>query len=157
MSTCEAFQDTPCSDFTNKTNNCPLLDKIGYLVTGDFHKCQRDLMLKNSTWDHIWWQKEGVSGIKHFYWVPLCLTIMFLYIKFSRPPQKLVIIKFWSVTWPRIWLQLRNFTWPRCETSHRFQCVSKLCPIYRYRSGTVNSNTVNSKFHSIQSFFEIFA
>ena len=29
--------------------------------------------------------------------------------------------------------------------------------ISRYRSGTVNSNTVNSKFHLIQSFFEIFA
>ena len=27
----------------------------------------------------------------------------------------------------------------------------------RYRSGTVNSNTVNSKFHLIRSFFEIFA
>ena len=26
-----------------------------------------------------------------------------------------------------------------------------------YRSGTVNSNTVNSKFHLIRSFFEIFA
>ena len=26
-----------------------------------------------------------------------------------------------------------------------------------YRSGTVNSNTVNSKFHFIRSFFEIFA
>ena len=26
-----------------------------------------------------------------------------------------------------------------------------------YRSGTVNLNTVNSKFHLIQSFFEIFA
>ena len=26
-----------------------------------------------------------------------------------------------------------------------------------YRLGTVNSNTVNSKFHLIQSFFEIFA
>ena len=26
-----------------------------------------------------------------------------------------------------------------------------------YRSGTVNSNTVNSKFHVIRSFFEIFA
>ena len=28
---------------------------------------------------------------------------------------------------------------------------------YNYRSGTVNSNTVNSKFHLIGSFFEIFA
>ena len=28
---------------------------------------------------------------------------------------------------------------------------------YQYRSGTVNSNTVNSKFHLIRSFFEIFA
>ena len=27
----------------------------------------------------------------------------------------------------------------------------------RYRSGTLNSNTVNSKFHLIRSFFEIFA
>ena len=28
---------------------------------------------------------------------------------------------------------------------------------FKYRSGTVNSNTVNSKFHLIRSFFEIFA
>ena len=28
---------------------------------------------------------------------------------------------------------------------------------YSYRSGTVNSNTVNSKFHLIRSFCEIFA
>ena len=27
----------------------------------------------------------------------------------------------------------------------------------KYRSGTLNSNTVNSKFHLIRSFFEIFA
>ena len=27
----------------------------------------------------------------------------------------------------------------------------------KYRSGMLNSNTVNSKFHLIQSFFEIFA
>ena len=27
----------------------------------------------------------------------------------------------------------------------------------KYRSGTLNSNMVNSKFHLIQSFFEIFA
>ena len=29
--------------------------------------------------------------------------------------------------------------------------------VAQYRSGTVNSNTVNSKFHLIRSFFEIFA
>ena len=29
--------------------------------------------------------------------------------------------------------------------------------VLRYRSGTVNSNTVNAKFHLIRSFFEIFA
>ena len=29
--------------------------------------------------------------------------------------------------------------------------------ILEYRSGTLNSNTVNSKFHLIRSFFEIFA
>ena len=29
--------------------------------------------------------------------------------------------------------------------------------LYLYRSDTVNSNTVNSKFHLIRSFFEIFA
>ena len=30
-------------------------------------------------------------------------------------------------------------------------------PIIQYRSGTVNSNTVNLKFHLIRSFFEILA
>ena len=35
--------------------------------------------------------------------------------------------------------------------------VKALCYCYKYRSGTVNSNTVNSKFHLIRSFFEIFA
>ena len=29
--------------------------------------------------------------------------------------------------------------------------------VLSYRSGTVNSNTVNLKFHLIRSFFEIFA
>ena len=37
----------------------------------------------------------------------------------------------------------------------------ELCPclivVSYYRSGTINSNTVNSKFHLIRSFFEIFA
>ena len=28
----------------------------------------------------MWSQKEGMSGIKHFYWVPLYGTIMFQYI-----------------------------------------------------------------------------
>ena len=31
------------------------------------------------------------------------------------------------------------------------------CLHVEYRSGMFNSNTVNSKFHFIQSFFEIFA
>ena len=37
--------------------------------------------------------------------------------------------------------------------------TSKSWPVctMNYRSGTVNSNTVNSKFHLIRSFFEIFA
>ena len=30
------------------------------------------IALKSSTQDHIWSQKEGVSGTKHFYWVILC-------------------------------------------------------------------------------------
>ena len=34
-------------------------------------------------------------------------------------------------------------------------CKEYTC--FCYRSGTVNSNTVNSKFHLIRSFFEIFA
>ena len=29
--------------------------------------------------------------------------------------------------------------------------------VHQYRSGTLNSNTVNSKFHLIRSFFQIFA
>ena len=35
-------------------------------------------------------------------------------------------IEFSSATWPRIWLQLTSFTWLRCETPHRLQCISKL-------------------------------
>ena len=42
-----------------------------------------------------------------------------------------------------------NEFWASYET---FECVT-----YKYRSGTVNSNTVNSKFHLIRSFCEIFA
>ena len=35
--------------------------------------------------------------------------------------------------------------------------ISKVFVPILYRSGTVNSNTVNSKFHLMRSFFEIFA
>ena len=34
-------------------------------------------------------------------------------------------------------------------------CQRKYANPYKYRSGTVNSNTVNSKFHLIQIFGEI--
>ena len=40
------------------------------------------------------------------------------------------------------------------DRSVRRQTVRQLC---EYRSGTFNSNTVNSKFHLIRSFFEILA
>ena len=50
--------------------NDPLLDKVGCVVIGDFQMDQRHLMskvsLKSSAQDHIWSQKEGVSGTKHF-------------------------------------------------------------------------------------------
>ena len=36
-----------------------------------------------------------------------------------------------------------------------FSHIVKLT-VYEYRSGTVNSNTVNSKFHLIQSYCKIF-
>ena len=45
------------------------------------------------------------------------------------------------------------------RTSHTVNTYSSFLQTIRnwqYRSGTVNSNTVNSKFHLIQSFFEIF-
>ena len=42
------------------------------------------------------------------------------------------------------------------ENSYAFQYV-RLCKIAEYRSGTVNSYTVNSKFHLIRSFCEIYA
>ena len=40
-----------------------------------------------------------------------------------------------------------------------FKDVKEILDLYKciYRSGTVNSNTVNSKFHLIRSFCEIFA
>ena len=34
--------------------------------------------------------------------------------------------QFSSATWLRIWLQLASFTWPRWETTHWLQCISKL-------------------------------
>ena len=52
-----------------------LLDKVGCTVIVDFqldqHYLKLKLTLKNSTGGHIWSQKECVSGIKDFYWVPL--------------------------------------------------------------------------------------
>ena len=42
------------------------------------------------------------------------------------------------------------------ETEYEFLNNSS-CVFAGYRSGTVNSNTVNSKFHLIRSFFKIFA
>ena len=52
-----------------------LLNKVGCVVIGDFQMDQYQLMLKvslkSSSRDHIWSQKEGVSGTKYFYWVPL--------------------------------------------------------------------------------------
>ena len=39
---------------------------------------------------------------------------------------------------------------------NNIKCIAST-KIFIYRSGTVNSNTVNSKFHLIRSFFEIFA
>ena len=54
----------------------------------------------------------------------------------------------------------RMYTIPKIMLSHHtFLNWNKIIPIIfsHYRSGTLNSNTVNSKFHLIQSFFEIFA
>ena len=42
-------------------------------------------------------------------------------------------------------------------TSVELSLAEPLKSGFKYRSGTVNSNTVNSKFHLIRSFFEIFA
>ena len=41
--------------------------------------------------------------------------------------------------------------------SAKSYCKHELDLLMEYRSGTVNSKTVNSKFHLIRSFFEIFA
>ena len=43
-----------------------------------------------------------------------------------------IAISFWFATWPRIWLHLTSFTWLRCETAHRLQCISKLYTNYCY-------------------------
>ena len=40
---------------------------------------------------------------------------------------------------------------------HTFKCSKGSNILFKYRSGTLNSNTVNSKFHLIRSFFQIFA
>ena len=46
---------------------------------------------------------------------------------------------------------------PRTNICFRTQIHHKVHIMTCYRSGTLNSNTVNSKFHLIRSFFEIFA
>ena len=78
-----------------------LLAKVGCMVIGNFQIDQHHLMLKvslkSSTQDHVLSQKEGVSGTKHFYWVPFYGIRSFhasfhnvsMYMKF---PQKLVMI-----------------------------------------------------------------
>ena len=54
---------------------------------------------------------------------------------------------------------------PAIDTNSHFSCKLTLCTdsvtlctsySSKYRSGTVNSNTVNSKFHLIRSYCEIF-
>ena len=49
-----------------------ILDEVGYALIGEFqmgqHHLRLKVQLKSSTQDHIWSQKEVVSGTKHFYW-----------------------------------------------------------------------------------------
>ena len=54
---------------------------------------------------------------------------------------------------------LKPSKWSLGQCSESMSALSALLgmEICLYRSGTVNSNTVNSKFHLIRSFFEIFA
>ena len=51
----------------------PLLAKAGCAAIGNYQIDPCHFMLKvslkSSTQDHVWSQKEGVSGTKHFYWV----------------------------------------------------------------------------------------
>ena len=59
------------------------------------------------------------------------------------------------------WSEMENGNRNLCPGMVRWRYVLKVV-IYlldnsSYGSGTVNSNTVNSKFHLIRSFFEIFA
>ena len=44
-----------------------------------------------------------------------------------------------------------------CRDHYVTRFIMNMMNISQYRSGTVNSNTVNSKYHLIRSFFEIFA
>ena len=52
-----------------------------------------------------------------------------------------------------------RFNWNQCFVLEvrKFHNLATNTNKNRYRSGKVNSNTVNSKFHLIRSFFEIFA
>ena len=72
---------------------------------------------------------ESLIVYESFYWKghflfknkligELCNGYMHQYMDFA--------VQFWSATWPRNWFQLTSFTWLRCKTPHRLQCISKL-------------------------------
>ena len=62
----------------------------------------------------------------------------------------------WRSTWCSLWLCHNAEDWFRLLLS-LITVPYQGRMINHYRSGMVNSNTVNSKFHLIRSFFEIFA
>ena len=77
--------------------------------------------------DHTLSPKEGVSGIKHFYWVPLHGTIMFLYTSNSRNPTKAsnVFVSILFQDWPcSVWVVF----WDRDirQTMMVFQSLMKM-------------------------------
>ena len=62
-------------------NGLSLLDKVMLHNQRYIGVHQHHLMFPGPTWDHIWSQKEGESGKKHFHWVISCFISQLSYIR----------------------------------------------------------------------------
>ena len=84
-----------------------------------------------------------------------CLRVLFMYtIIVIRLMVKWAPKVFEEVPCPACWKSTNQKIYIQDSTS---ACICLKCVMISYRSDTVNSNTVNSKFHLIRSFCQIFA
>ena len=70
----------------------------------------------------------------------------------NNKKQPFLLRNFWNYERLFVSFHVCKFYW---ETG-KFHVNRQISSVLEYRSGTVNSNTVNSKFHFIRSLWELF-